>query len=192
MNSKAFKNFTTIPNLLSLFRILLIPLFIRMVIHHNAYGALAVFLAAAATDALDGMAARIWRQSTKLGTILDPAGDKLLMTTCFIVLSLPAFSSPNVIPLWLTISVIGRDVLIVTGVFIIYKLKGSSLFPPSLIGKASTIFQMSVLVAVLYFNVTRMSPPYMKILYELTLLMTLLSGIQYILRGVRILASRNS
>jgi len=169
----------TIPNFLSISRILLIPLFFVMLIQDNKLGALIVFFIAASTDFLDGIAARLLNQKSKLGALLDPAGDKLLMTAGIIALSLPSLSSPNVIPIWLTIAVIGRDLYIVWGVFMLYKRIGHKTFPARITGKISTICQMSVLVLVLLLNTQNISPPFLLWFYLLTLIFTLLSGIQY-------------
>lgn len=177
----------TAPNILSFLRILLIPLFLDMVFRHKSLGALIVFLLAGLTDVLDGFTARVWRQKSKIGAYLDPAGDKLLMTSAFIILSFPSLSRPNPIPLMLTLVVVGRDVLIVLSAFIINQLTRKSFFPPSLLGKASTICQMGVLFLVLLFNYLQTTSPILDWVYGLTLVLTLLSGIHYGLIGYRMM-----
>jgi len=169
----------TIPNFLSIARILLIPLFLFLLIQNNKLGALVVFFIAATTDFLDGIAARLLNQKSSLGALLDPAGDKLLMTAGIIALSLPSLSSPNVIPIWLTVTVIGRDLYIVWGAYMMYKRIGCKSFPPILTGKVSTVCQMSVLVLVLLLNAQNISAPYLLWFYLLTLIFTILSGIHY-------------
>lgn len=173
----------TIPNVLSIARILLIPLFLIMLIQNNKMGALIVFFIAASTDFLDGIAARLLNQQSNLGALLDPAGDKLLMTAGIIALSLPSLSSPNVIPIWLTVTIVGRDLYIVWGAFMLYKRIGRRTFPPIVTGKIATVCQMSVLVLVLLLNTLNMSPWYLLWFYLLTLVFTVLSGIQYTLMG---------
>ncbi len=116
------KDLFTAANILSMLRILLIPVFISLLLQHRVTQAFFVFLFAIATDLLDGFAARIWQQKTKLGTFLDPAADKLLMASSFIILSLPAVSTPNTIPVWLVIVVIIRDLYIVSGALIYIRL----------------------------------------------------------------------
>jgi cardiolipin synthase len=157
-----------------------------MLIQNNKLGALIVFFIAASTDFLDGIAARLLNQKSKLGALLDPAGDKLLMTAGIIALSLPSLSSPNVIPLWLTIAVIGRDLYIVWGVYMMYKRIGHKTFPPILTGKISTVSQMSVIVLVLLLNTQNASPPFLLWVYILTLIFTILSGIQYTHKGLQL------
>ncbi|MFC2163450.1 CDP-alcohol phosphatidyltransferase family protein [Acidobacteriota bacterium] len=176
----------TIPNCISIARILLIPIFLAMLIQNNKLGALIVFFVAASTDFLDGIAARLLNQKSKLGALLDPAGDKLLMTAGIIALSLPSLSSPNVIPIWLTVAVVGRDLYVVWGAFMLYKRIGRKTFPPLLTGKISTVCQMSVLVLVLLLNTLNSSPLFLLWFYLLTLIFTILSGIQYTRIGFQI------
>lgn len=127
--------FWNIPNVLTLLRIALIPVFAAMMVERRPKAAFLVFLAAAITDVLDGFAARTWHQGTKIGFILDPAADKLLMTAAFILLALPSLAGPNVLPLWLVLVAIGRDVAIVLAAYIMYRLRGIKVFPPPFSGK---------------------------------------------------------
>ncbi len=177
-----------LPNILSLLRILLIPVFVVLMTQGKIAEASAVFFFAGFTDVLDGFAARLLRQKTKIGALLDPAGDKLLMTSAFIVLTIPSLNSPHIIPLWLTIVVISRDLFIVSSAFALYKLRGQKSFPPSLLGKSSTVCQFMVLILVLLFNSFKISFPYLHFLYFLTLAFTLLSGVHYSYVGFRIIS----
>jgi cardiolipin synthase len=179
----------TMANFFSILRILFIPLFIDMVIRHKILGALLTFLAASTTDILDGMAARIFRQKTKIGGLLDPAADKLLMTAAIIVLSIPSLSQPNTIPLWLLILIIGRDMAIVTSALVLFKLRAQKSFPPSFWGKASTVCQMGIILCVLLLNFLQVSPPSLLWLYILASFLTFISGLQYGLWGYHVLAS---
>jgi cardiolipin synthase len=148
----------TLPNLLSVFRILLVPVFLWSLLSRKAFEALLIFFLAGLTDVLDGFTARIWHQRSKLGTILDPAGDKLLMVTSYVVLSLSSVASPNFIPIWLTLVVFARDLLIVTGAFIAYLSWRQTTFAPSLLGKISTICQVGTVFLVLLLNFYHVSP----------------------------------
>jgi cardiolipin synthase len=177
-----------IPNILSLLRILLIPVFVVLMIQRKIVAASAVFFFAGFTDVLDGFVARLLHQKTKIGALLDPAGDKLLMTSAFIVLTIPSLNFPHIIPLWLTITVISRDLLLVSSAFALYKLRGQKSFPPSLLGKSSTVCQFMVLILVLLFNSFQISFPYLSLLYFLTLALTLLSGMHYFYIGFRIMS----
>ena len=174
-----------VPNLLSVSRVLLIPVFLFMLADDRPTGAFIIFLIATSTDFLDGVAARILHQKTKMGAILDPASDKILMTAAFIILAIPHISGPNSLPVWLTIIVISRDLYIVTGAFLLYRRIGRKSFPPTLLGKVCTICQMSVLLLVLLLNALQRPTPILLWFYVFTLVLTVLSGIHYTLIGVR-------
>jgi len=182
MEGSKQKNFN-LPNSISLSRVLLIPVFLYMIMNHRSTGAFTVFLIASSTDFLDGIAARMLNQRTKLGALLDPASDKLFMTSAFIILSIHALNSPNVIPLWLTIGVIGRDVIIVIGSFYLFLRIGQKTFPPTIVGKSSTVCQFTVLCVVLLLNMLQSHAPQLLWLYFLTLALTLISGYQYVRIG---------
>jgi cardiolipin synthase len=183
----------TIPNLFTFLRIGLIPLFLYYMIQNNPRKALIVFFIAASTDFLDGIAARALKQKSKIGALLDPAGDKLLMMAAMIALSIPSLSSPNVVPIWLTVFVIGRDLYIVAGSWVVYKRTRHTTFTPTFVGKMSTVCQMSILLLVLFFNTINSAQPNLSWLYLLTLLLTIISGIQYTLIGRRLYyAKKNS
>ncbi len=110
----------TIPNLISLVRILLVPVFVGCILQHRARAALIVFFIAGASDFLDGLAARLLNVRSKLGMILDPAGDKLLLAAATIVLTIKHLASPNALPLGLTLLVFGRDLMIAAGALAAY------------------------------------------------------------------------
>lgn len=187
MNTEKKNIVLNLPNLLSILRILLIPLFLFLMVKRKTPEALIVFLFAGLTDVLDGFTARVWHMKTKIGAFLDPAADKLLMTASFIVLTIPSMNSPNVIPFWLTITVIGRDLLIVSAAFILYLLRGQKTFLPTLLGKTCTVLQVIVILIVLFLNTRQVSFPLLIWLYLLTLLFTVLSAVDYSFIGVRML-----
>ena len=188
MRKEEKNSLLNLPNILSLLRIFLIPVFLVLMIQGKVMEASAIFFFAGFTDVLDGFAARLFHQKTKIGALLDPAGDKLLMTSAFIVLTIPSLNSPHIIPLWLTIVVISRDLFIVSSAFALYKLRGQKTFLPSLWGKSSTVCQFMVLILVLFFNSFQISFPYLRLLYFLTLSLTLLSGVHYFYIGFRIIS----
>ena len=173
-----------LPNLISVIRILLVPVFIYYLTVRRPRIAFTVFLIAALSDLLDGFAARLLNQKTRLGAILDPAGDKTLMTAAVILLSIPGCGSPNTLPLWLTLIVLGRDLILVSGALFLHRVIGRSAFPPILTGKACTVLQMTMIVLVLYFNTTGAQPVLLDWLFPLTAAVTLISGIQYGLVGL--------
>lgn len=181
------RDILTVPNLLSLARIVLTPVFVLMMVQHRPWPAFIVFLVAGATDALDGFTARALKLKSTLGLWLDPIGDKVLLTAAFVVLTLPALARPNALPLWLTVLCIGRDVAIGVGALIIVRRRGKRTFPPTLAGKASTICQVVVLYYVLYANAAGLSPLALRWCYLLTALLTAASWVQYGFIGVRML-----
>ena len=158
-------------------------------IQHKPWQAFAVFLAAGATDALDGYAARTFHMKSTLGLWLDPIGDKVLLTAAFVVLTLPAVAAPNVLPLWLTVLCIGRDVAIALGALVVVLLRGKRTFPPSLAGKASTICQVLLIYGVLYLNAAGRAPAFLAWIFVLTALLTAGSFVQYVFVGLKMLRS---
>src|SRR5262245_29888012 len=99
-----------IPNSLTILRILLIPCYIWLLIYGRFDQALIVLLVAGITDALDGAIARMKNQYTRLGAVLDPLADKMLLTSGFITLSMI-----HLVPSWVTILVVSRDVILMLG-----------------------------------------------------------------------------
>jgi cardiolipin synthase len=180
----------TIPNLLSVFRILLAPIFLWSLLNHRSFEALVIFFAAGITDLLDGMAARIWHQKSRLGAILDPAGDKLLMSVSFIALSFPSLARPNTLPLWLTVTVILRDLLILGGTLYGYLAWGQKTFLPTLLGKISTGCQVGLIFLVLLLNFRGAGPGIMVWAYGFTLFWTVASGTHYFIEGLTLLRER--
>ena len=176
----------TIPNLLSLLRMGLIPLFVIMVMNGDAPKALLIFVVAGVTDALDGFIARFWKQQSLLGAYLDPMADKLLLTTAYVVLSIPSLNHGGAqIPPWVTILVIARDVLIVAVALVLYLAVGVTKFPPSLIGKLNTFVQVAAIFLVLLSAVRLEFELVALIAVHLVALLTLASGVDYIVRANR-------
>lgn len=188
MSKKKRSDILNLPNILSLLRIFLIPVFLVLMVKGKITEAFIVFLVAGLTDVLDGFTARLLHLKTKIGVFLDPAADKLLMTASFIILTLPSLNSPNVIPVWLTVSVIGRDLLIASAALVLFKLKGQKTFLPSLLGKTCTVLQVLVPLLVLLLNVRQISSSLLIWLYYLTLIFTILSAIHYAFIGYRMLS----
>ena len=123
--------------------------------------------------------ARLWRQRSKLGLWLDPLADKLLMTSAFVLLSLPAVSRPNAIPVWVVGIVIGRDVLIALAASSSPCVEGKK-FYPSMMGKVSTVAQVLTVLLVLFFNCLGTSPFVLSWMYQATVAgRTVLSGGHY-------------
>ncbi|MBI1997398.1 MAG: CDP-alcohol phosphatidyltransferase family protein [Deltaproteobacteria bacterium] len=177
-----------LPNFLTLIRILTIPFFLVFLAYHRYSEALAVFIFGGVTDFLDGLAARWMNQQTALGAYLDPVADKLLVFASFVMLGMI-----DGIPMWLAIVVVSRDALILSGYAVIYLLVEER-FPakPSYIGKCSTFLQLITLgVALLSLHDARLLDALvLDLLVAATTLATVVSGFQYVYRGLMWLQSR--
>jgi cardiolipin synthase len=176
----------TFANQLTILRMLLIPAFVLLVVYGYSGWALLVFIIAGATDAFDGLIARYGNQKTTLGAWLDPAADKLLLVTTFIVLTLPNIDLANRIPVWLTILMISRDVGIVLTVAIVNLAVGPRTFRPSALGKLATAFFIAMCVAIMYFNYLGQTSPIVDAFIWGALAITLLSTLDYMWRIARI------
>ncbi len=169
-----------IPNALTITRIALIPVFITSIMYSRYDYALCLFVIAAITDVLDGLFARMKNQRTRLGTFLDPLADKFLLVTSFIV-----FSAYGWIPKWLAITVISRDIIVVTGWLILYFVTGASRVEPSLLGKA-TIWIESFLIAYILIRINiPLVPDIADAFFIGTAAVSILSAIHYMYRGLR-------
>lgn len=168
-------------NWLTVLRILLIPVFVSLLVYRKPGAALVVFAAAALTDLLDGYIARRRGSQSRLGAFLDPMADKLLLTASFVTLTYL-----KVLPFWIAAVVISRDVILVVGALLIYMLGGRIHPQPTWAGKAATFFQiLTVLLGLLsrYFRLPFGPAPVL----WLAAAFTVVSGLQYIVQGMRFL-----
>lgn len=183
----------TIPNILTFMRMGLIPVFVSLVYYGYSIWALAVFLIAGISDGIDGFLARKFKQESELGTIIDPIADKLLMTTAFIILTLPNVL-PAVrhlpIPFWVTASVIGRDVLILTVAGGINIMTGFRGFKPSFWGKVSTLVQVIGVSLVMFAAVSGFSF-FLPTTYFIIVLLVVVSGVHYIFQVARLMTEES-
>ena len=177
----------TLANQLTILRIALIPAFVLLVVYGYLGAALLVFSIAGLTDALDGLIARRAGQRTSLGAWLDPMADKLLLVTTFVVLTLPGIPLANHLPLWLTVLVISRDVVIIGVVAIINLAVGPRTFRPSLFGKATTAAFIVTSVVVMFFNYRGETSIFIDIGIWLSLALTLVSSADYFFKLRRLI-----
>jgi cardiolipin synthase len=177
----------TVANQLTLLRMLLIPAFVILVVYGRPGWALVTFMVAGLTDGLDGLIARRAGQQTSLGAWLDPMADKLLLVTTFVVLTVPGTDLVNRFPLWLTILVITRDVVIVTTVAIVTAVMGVRSFRPSIYGKAATAVYVVTCVVLLSFNYLGRASILVPIGIWTSLAITLVSGFHYIAHAAKII-----
>jgi cardiolipin synthase len=176
----------TVANQLTLLRMLLIPAFVLLVVYEQLGSALAVLLLAGVTDALDGLIARLAGQKTTLGAWLDPMADKLLLTSGFIVLTVPGTGLAHRIPLWLTVLVISRDVVIVLTVAIVNLAVGRRTFSPSAWGKAATACYIATCLIFMICNYLRVDSVLLPLSVYTSLVLTIVSSLHYILHAARL------
>ena len=181
----------TVPNLLSILRMGLIPWFAISVIDGDATQALWIFAIAGITDALDGFIARFWSQQSALGAYLDPLADKLLLVTAYVMLAIPNLRAGGlVIPAWVTALVITRDVVIVVVALVLHLAVGISRFPPSPLSKINTAAQLLAIIGVLLSGRGTLFEASASFLVFLVAALTIGSGIEYIYRANRMAADR--
>ncbi|HZT77910.1 MAG TPA: CDP-alcohol phosphatidyltransferase family protein [Vicinamibacterales bacterium] len=178
-------------NQLTLLRMLLIPAFVLLVVYGYFGWALTVFVVAGVTDGLDGLIARRSGQKTTLGAWLDPAADKLLLVSTFIVLTVPGLGLTNRLPLWLTVMVISRDVVIVLTVAIVNLAIGRRTFRPSIFGKIATATYILTAVSAMLFNYLGYHSPVFDAFVWASLAITLISSLHYIWHAARIIEAHS-
>ncbi|MEW6736252.1 MAG: CDP-alcohol phosphatidyltransferase family protein [Acidobacteriota bacterium] len=169
----------TLPNLLTLLRILLIPFFLWSILQANFLQSLLIFFIAGITDCLDGQLARRLNQHSELGQRLDPIADKLLLSSTYIVLTLPGYGYQPV-PLWLTIPMLVRDLAILIAAVVIERRTGFRDFKPSQPGKWHTTVLLITALAFLATHSLGRYTEYLGVFYGLSLMMTVFSGLHYI------------
>jgi cardiolipin synthase len=177
----------TVANQLTLSRMLLIPAFVILVVYGYFGWALIVFAVAGLTDALDGLIARRSGQKSSLGAWLDPMADKLLAISTFIVLTVPGLGLQNRLPIWLTVMIISRDVVIVATVAIVNLAIGRRTFRPSIYGKIATATYMLTAVAAMFFNYLGYHSVIVDLFVYASLAITLISSLHYIRHAARII-----
>ena len=181
----------TIPNLLTFLRMALIPVFAIFLVYHKEGVALLIFFIAGVSDGIDGFIARRFKQESELGTIIDPIADKLLMTTAFIMLTIPTMLGPGrhlPVPFWVTAAVIGRDVLIIAVAGAINVMTGFRGFKPSWLGKASTFVQVVGVIMILIAAVFPvLNGIYLPTVYAIVVAFAVSSGVHYIFHVARLM-----
>jgi len=173
-----------LPNRISVFRILLVPVYILLYFHYMKnysgviniyyYLVVGVLALAALSDALDGFIARVFNQKTTLGSVLDPLADKMLLTSCFIMLAV--FDK---ISFKIMFVVVARDILLSMGWAVRYIFSSQVTVKPVIAGKVSTFLQLCTVFLVLVNYNARLTRP---VTYSMVFF-TVLSGIIYIYQG---------
>jgi cardiolipin synthase len=181
----------TVANILTFLRMALIPVFAILLVYNREAWALLVFTVAGVSDGIDGFLARRLQQTSELGTIIDPIADKLLMTTAFIMLTLPSVLGTGrhlPVPFWVTAAVIGRDVLIIAVAGAINMMTGFRGFKPSWLGKASTFVQVTAVILILVAAVfPELNGIYLPTVYAVVVAFAVFSGVHYVFFVARLM-----
>jgi CDP-diacylglycerol--glycerol-3-phosphate 3-phosphatidyltransferase len=183
----------TTANKITIARILLVPVFVIELLNYTRSGnelhrwvALGVFLIAAIGDGVDGFVARRFNQKTEMGALLDPLADKLLLVLGLVVLTLDNTPRLDRIPLWLTATVLARDVMLVLFLVLVNYLVGQGTVRPHFTGKIATVLQMACVVwALLKWDTT-----WLHWLAVAATTFTALSGLIYLREGLRRVRSK--
>ena len=175
-----------IPNLLTLTRILLLPVFAATLVYEEYQYSLILFVAASVTDVLDGLIARITKLITYFGTILDPVADKFFIITTFVLMS-----SYGLLPKWITIVVISKEIIVITGTIIVYFVTNKLVIEPSRLGKLSSLCQFFLIGLVLLLLNIEGGLQVPTLLLILVALLTAAAGINYVNKGFRVANNGN-
>jgi len=171
------------PNLLSLFRILVTFFFILAVYYDRLDYALCLFILQGVTDLLDGFIARVMGKKTELGAYLDPIADKTMLVAAFIMLSIK-----HIVPVWLPVLVILKDLVVAIGFFSLYRVVGYIKPIPSIFGKITTTCQIATVLYILLAQIFFWSNAWAyNAFIFVTVFFTVLSGCHYIYYGIKTL-----
>ncbi len=169
-------NFSQVPNLLTVSRIVAAPILILMLKDRDYGLALAVFLLAGLSDALDGWIAKRFGHTSRFGAILDPVADKILLMTSYVMLMIL-----DHLPFWLVLTVVFRDLLIVGGYLVYTSMVGPVQMHPSRISKFNTLMQIVLILAVLVQEAAGWhSRLLIEVLMYAVLITTVASGVHYV------------
>ncbi|HSP17032.1 MAG TPA: CDP-alcohol phosphatidyltransferase family protein [Thermoanaerobaculia bacterium] len=178
----------TIPNLLTLLRLFMVPFFLAASFQRMYTAAFVLFVTAALTDILDGMIARRFNQRSRLGALLDPAADKTIMVSGYIFYTFAPNLPVVTLPGWLTFVVLIRDFAILLVAYLLYTRVRVKRFPPSMAGKTSTVLQAVTLGTAIGVNAFVPGLLWLAhVLFHLALVVTLYSSWDYLRRGERLL-----
>ena len=173
--------FNSLPNILTLSRIILLPVYVAAFIYNRYEYALLIFAIGGLSDILDGFIARAMKQTTEFGKMLDPVADKFFLLTAYILMSIH-----GVLPKWISVIVISRDLIVITGCLIIYFLTDKLRIEPSALGKLSNALQFILIgFALITLNLNNgiiVPKPFI----ILVALLTTISGLQYVYKGMKI------
>ncbi len=182
MNAERSSATINVPNILTLSRLMLTPLFVILLLRDQLTPALPVFTLAAISDALDGLIARRFNQRTVLGAYLDPVADKVLLVSAYVCLAIL-----EILPDWLSVIVLSREILILIGIAILTLTEKKYRIRPSLVSKYTTAIQILMVIASLMAISTPGLRSMQHLLLWATVALTTISGLHYVYIGMNLL-----
>jgi cardiolipin synthase len=177
----------TIPNVLTFIRILLTPLLMWFLVQGELNHALVVFFIAGMTDGLDGLIARLLHQKSRFGAILDPLADKFLLVSSFLLLGYV-----GLIPTWLVLIAIARDVVIVLGTMMLFAFRYQIEIRPTILGKLTTLLQLLSVLLALSSELISVAGWIKTLVFASTAIFSVATGIQYVRKGISAMQSQVS
>lgn len=174
-------NTMNIPNIISLARLLSVPLIVSLILSYQLTAAFIFFMLAGLSDALDGFLARIFKSRTTLGAYLDPIADKALLVGVFV-----ALGHAGLVELWVVVLVVFRDALIIGGILLLFLFKNQVEMKPLMISKLNTVVQLMYALFVLSRAETFVGIPHLSVYFGyLVVLTTIFSGVSYVKLGLQ-------
>lgn len=175
----------TIPNMLTVGRILLTPVLVWLIVKGRLTYAALLFFIAGMSDAVDGFIARQFNQKSRFGAYVDPLADKILLVSSFI-----ALWYAGKIPLWLVAITVGRDLLILSGFFYLYFSGLRVEMRPLVVSKATTFFQLLTIFALLGSELAPLPGAAYSSLFLITAALSIYSGWRYVSIGMSLTDAR--
>ena len=175
-NGATTVNFSHLPNLITLSRIALAPVLILLLKDHEYAMSLVVFIVAGVSDGLDGFIAKRFHLTSRLGAVLDPVADKILLLSAYVMLTFLEH-----LPFWLMLTVVFRDLLIVGGYLVYTSMVGSVQMRPSHLSKLNTFVQIALVIVILAQQAfAQVYPIMVDMLVYAVLITTVASGVHYV------------
>jgi len=175
----------TLPNFITLLRLAAVPFFLLAIAEGRFGIALAIFVAAGISDGVDGYLARRFDMRSALGAYLDPIADKLMLMSSYLFLAIPSYPGAIKIPFWVAVLVLSRDFLLLLVALLMILASNNKRFPPTWIGKVTTVTQIVTILFVLCANIWSWPREVLLIAFGAAATSTILSGFDYVLRVAR-------
>lgn len=180
------KGLWTLPNFITLIRLAALPFFLLAIAEGRFAFALGLFVAAGISDGVDGYLARRFQMNSALGAYLDPIADKLLLMSSYLFLAIPSYPASVKVPIWLAMLVLSRDFLMLLVALLLILTSNKRRFPPTWLGKVTTVTLIVTLVFVLCANVWTWPREVVLVAFGAAATGTVLSGFDYVVGVVRV------